>query len=251
MRSKKCPGKVKELVPFEKDLIALVRNVKFRKVKNQFHKKIQQDIKTISSSDKTMTFADKSNNMPRLSKDQYNTLLNNSTTSTYKKSNSNIKKKISISGRNILKDKEVLHRMDINSESNCFITLKDHKEKIQNNPAERLINSAKNELGRFSKFFVQTEKKELRQKLKMNQWKNTDDLIDWFKSIKDKQHCKIVISDIKDFYPSIKESLLKQPLDFAEKYIKVTSEDKAIIKHGRNYLLFNKQQIWIKKKWII
>ena len=251
MRSKKCPGKVNELVPFEKDLIALVRNVKFRKVKNQFHKKIQQDIKTISSSDKTMTFADKSNNMPRLSKDQYNTLLNNSTTSTYKKSNSNIKKKISISGRNILKDKEVLHRMDINSESNCFITLKDHKENFQNNPSVRLINPAKNELGRFSKFIIQAVNKELRHKINLNQWKNTEDVIDWFKSIKDKQRCRFVIFDIKDFYPSVKESLLKQSLDFAEKYIKVTSEDKAIIKHGRNYLLFNKQQIWIKKKWII
>ena len=51
MRSTRCPGKVNELVPFEKDLIALVMNVKFRKVKNQFQKKIQQDIKTISSSD--------------------------------------------------------------------------------------------------------------------------------------------------------------------------------------------------------
>ena len=68
------------------------------------------------------------------------------------------------------------------------------------------------------------------------------------KSIKDKQRCKFVIFDIKDFYPSIKESLLKQSLDFAEKYIKVTSEDKAIIKHARKSLLFNKQQIWIKKE---
>ena len=40
-----------ELVPFEKDLIALVKNVKFRKVKNQFQKKLQQDIKKIRTSD--------------------------------------------------------------------------------------------------------------------------------------------------------------------------------------------------------
>ena len=75
-----------------------------------------------------------------------------------------------------------------------------------------------------------------------------EDVIDWFKSIKNKQHCKFVIFDIKDFYPSIKESLLKQSLDFAEKYIKVTSEDEAIIKHARKCLPFNKQQIWIKKE---
>ena len=164
--------------------------------------------------------------------------LNNSITSTYKKSNNNIKKK----------DKEVLQRMDINGESNCFITLKDHKENFQNNPSVRLINSAKNEIGRLSKFIIQAMDKELRQKFNLNQWKNTEDVIDWFNRINEKHLCKCVISDIKDFNPSIKESLLKKSLDFAEKYIKVSTEDKAIIKHARKFLLFNKQQTWIKKE---
>ena len=118
-----------ELIPFEKDFIALVKNLKFRKVKKkkQFQKKLQQDIRTIRTSDKTMPFYDRTNNMYRLSKGQYNTLLNNFITSTYKKSNRNIKKKINSSRRNVLKDKEVLQHMNINGESNCFITLKDHK----------------------------------------------------------------------------------------------------------------------------
>ena len=112
----------------------------------------------------------------------------------------------------------------------------------------RLINPAKTEFGRLSKFIIQAVNEELTNKLNLNHWKNTEKVIGWFKSIKDKQHCKFVIFDIKDFYPSIKESLLKQSLDFAVKYIKVTSEDKAIIKHARKSLLFNKQQIWIKKE---
>ena len=41
---------------------------------------------------------------------------------------------------------------------------------------------------------------------------------------------------------------MKQYLDFAEKHIKVSSEDKAIVKHARKSLLHNKQQIWIKKE---
>ena len=90
--------------------------------------------------------------------------------------------------------------------------------------------------------------KELRYKLHLNQRKNTEDVIDWFNCINDKQHYKFVIFNNKDFYPSIKESLLKQYLDLAEKYIKVSSEDKAIIKHARTSLLFNKQQTWIKKE---
>ena len=83
----------------------------------------------------------------------------------------------------------------------------------------------------------------------MNQQKNTEVVIDWFDDdYKDKQHCKFVIFDIKDFYLSTKEPLLKQSLDFTKKYIKVTSEDQAIIKNARKSLLFNKQQIWIKKE---
>ena len=105
LRSTVCPGKVNKLVLFEKDLIALTKNVKFRKAKHHFQKKLQHDIKMIRTSDKTMTFADKTNNMYRLCKDQYNMLLNNYITSTCNKSNNNIKKKIKTSRRNILKDK--------------------------------------------------------------------------------------------------------------------------------------------------
>ena len=65
LRSIRCPGKVNELVPFEKDLIALVKNMKFRKVKNHFQEKLQQDIKLIKTSDKIMALADKTNIMYR------------------------------------------------------------------------------------------------------------------------------------------------------------------------------------------
>ena len=85
--STKCPGKVDELVPFKKG--SLEKNSKFRNVKNHFQKNLQQDIKMIRISDKTMTLAYKTNNMYRLSKHQYNMLFKNSIISTFKKSNSN------------------------------------------------------------------------------------------------------------------------------------------------------------------
>ena len=61
--------------------------------------------------------------------------------------------------------------MDINGESSCFIMLKDHKENLQNNLSVQLINPAKNELGRLSKFIIQAVNKELRHKLNLSQWK--------------------------------------------------------------------------------
>ena len=82
--------------------------------------------------------------------------------------------------------------------------LSDHKENFQNNSSVQLINPAKNELERLSKFIIQAMDKELRHKFNLNQWKNTEDVIDWFKSINQKKLSKFVIFDIKDFYPSTK-----------------------------------------------
>ena len=68
-----------------------------------------------------------------------------------------------------MKNKEVLHRLDINEESNCVFTLKDHKENFQNNPAVRLINPAKNDIGRISKVVLDKINSSLIKQLKVNQ----------------------------------------------------------------------------------
>ena len=111
--------------------------------------------------------------------------------------------------------------MDTNGTGNCFITLKDHKENFVNNPQTRLLNPAKNEIGRISKDILDQINKELRNTLQLNQWKNTKDVISWFKEIENKPRCKFILFDIKEFYPSIKESLLKNALDFAKQHVRI------------------------------
>ena len=81
----------------------------------------------------------------------------------------------------------------------------------------------------------------------LNQWRNTDTVIDWFKGIRNKHLCKFIIFDIKEFYPSITENLLKKALTFAEAHTHISDDDKAIIYHARKSLLFNDQQTWIKR----
>ena len=61
----------------------------------------------------------------------------------------NIKKQINIDGKKILRNREVLNRLEINGENNSFITLKDHKENFNNNPTVRLINPAKKRIGAY------------------------------------------------------------------------------------------------------
>ena len=58
--------------------------------------------------------------------------------------------------------------MQTNGENNCFISLKDHKENFQNNPTVRLINPAKNELGKISKVILDKINKNIRENLQLN-----------------------------------------------------------------------------------
>ena len=128
------------------------------------------------------------------------------------------------------------------------MTLKDHKDNFENNPKTRLINPAKNEIGRISKVILDKINKLLKQKLGVNQWKNTASVLNWFKAIRDKQSHTFVVFDVKDFYPSISESLLKEAINFAKSHVNISKNDEDTILHARKSLLFDKTHVWIKKE---
>ena len=54
LKSSKTPKLVKDYIPLKNDLIALVQNIRFRKTRNHFHKKIRQSLLPI----KQQTFTD-------------------------------------------------------------------------------------------------------------------------------------------------------------------------------------------------
>ena len=60
------------------------------------------------------------------------------------------------------------------------MTLKDHKPNFENNATSRLINPAKNEVGKISKVILENINKELQNKLQLQQWNNTTAVINWF-----------------------------------------------------------------------
>ena len=246
-KTKHTPSQVKEMIEFEKELIDIIRHLKFNNNDDAFQAKLKEDIKTINQSDKVYVRADKTNNIYKLSKTEYDGILTNSITSTYKKSKRKIENVINQKGKEILKDQPVLSRMNINGQNNCFVTLKDHKENFNNNPTTRLINPAKNELGRISKVILQKINKNIRNSLQINQWNSSGDVIEWFTGIQDKHLNKFMLFDVKDFYPSINESLLKDSLRFAETLTDINDKEKEIIHHSRKSLLFNNRESWMKK----
>ena len=78
-------------------------------------------------------------------------MLTKAVTATYRKADNNVAKTINKQGKQFAKKKGVLNKMEVNGDSNCFSTLKDHKDNFQSNPSTRLLNPAKNEIGRISK----------------------------------------------------------------------------------------------------
>ena len=64
----------------------------------------------------------------------------------------------------------------------------------------------------------------LSNSLHLKQWKNTEEVIDWFKSIDYKQRYKFIMLDIKDFYSSISKKLLTDTLPFGKTIIKLDDQ---------------------------
>ena len=72
--------------------------------------------------------------------------------------------------------------------------------------------------------------------------------IKWFNLLKDKHLMKLVMFDIKDFYPSITQDLLNKKLNFASEYIYISKFDIDNINHARKSLMFDVSNISIKKQ---
>ena len=135
-----------------------------------------------------------------------------------------------------------------NARSEAFISLKDHKPNFQNNPKTRLLNPAKNELRRISKVILDKINKQLKAALNVNQWQSTNEVIKWFTDIPNKGQHRFIVFDIKDFYPSIRESLMKKAINYAKTLVDIPNTGIKTINHARKSLLFDGNQAWIKKK---
>ena len=98
LKSGRSPPQVKDLIQFEDDLVRIIKALKFCKVKNNFQKMLREDMKQVQTSNKTLTPTDKTSNMYRLNKNDYQNLSRNAITTTYKKASKNIGTKINKEG---------------------------------------------------------------------------------------------------------------------------------------------------------
>ena len=172
LKSLSCPPQVKELIYFERDLLHTTKSL--------------SHLSSAHNTDTTLTFADKASNIYKLKKEPYNKMMSDSITTTYKKASNNIHNKIDTDRKKLMKDKDTLKRMLANGKNACFITMKDHKPSFKSSPKGRLINPAKNEIGRISKSILYKINHKEQDSLKFNQRKSTSEVIEWFLKIPNK-----------------------------------------------------------------
>ena len=72
-------------------------------------------------------------------------------------------------------------------------------------------------------------------------------MITWFKNIKSKSSSSFIKFDIVDFYPSISKDLLLKAINFAKSVTPIQDKFIETILHSRKTLLFNKNDVWVKK----
>ena len=82
----------------------------------------------------------------------------------------------------------------------------------------------------------------------VNQWRNSEAVINWFKNIQEKHNHIFLSFDIVDFYPSITEDLLNKSISWASNQITITDQKIKIINHARKSLLFDEGKPCVKKQ---
>jgi hypothetical protein len=147
-------------------------NITFRKVNDSFLNKIHEDLKKVHSSKNFFVYADKSSNVYETSPDNYNKLLMENITKTYKLGNENVTDDINDELRNIASNLSIGNRVDTMAKRSAYITL-NHKENFESNPKFCLINPAKSELGKVSKIILDDINARINSTIKVNQWQNS------------------------------------------------------------------------------
>ena len=249
-KSSNVPPRVKELKEFEDCMIDLVQNVKFNKNhsnKQSFQTKLGKDVHEIKTEPKLIIPADKTSNKYKLSINEYNKLLTENIQKDYRKSDKETEKVIINNEKSTATKLGLGDRMEVPPKSESYVTIKDHKPNFRNNTKCRLINPNKGDTGKVSKQILSQVNKQIKNKLKYNQWRSTSDVIDWFKDLKNNKKTSFIQFDIVEFYPSISENFLDKALTWAKLHSDLTDEQINIIKSARSTLLYSKNIPWQKK----
>lgn len=86
---------------------------------------------------------------------------------------------------------------------------------------EIIIKPSKYGIGKITKVILDHINSDIRQTLKLSQWRSTKDAIRWFKDLNNKSERKLVKFDIVSFYPSITRKVLMKAIYLVKEYTEI------------------------------
>ena len=202
----------------------MIKNIQFRHINSTSQEQLKKDIQQIRQSNQLFVSADKSRNIYKMNKEDYEKLMHENITKTYKKTNESKIKTINKSAKKIANRLDLEDRIEKLQENKSYITIKDHKDDF-------LINPSKSDIGKISKVIIDKINTKLLEVYKVNQWKNTQSVIDWYINIRGKRNSRFVVFDIENFYPSITLELLNDAIKFVSEKCTISEKDSSIIVH--------------------
>ena len=242
------PPTMMELRPFEEELIQMIQKVEMRYVTNQLQDQMKEDIKKIKSTNDVIVEADKTANLYFIKPDTYTKYLQENITTEYKKTTSSTLDKINREASTTARKFQLDDRIEAMAIKPAYLSLKDHKEDFPARLKFRLINPCKSNMGIISKCILERVNKDVRVSTGLQQWRSTEEVLTWFKSLDGKQNKKWIKFDIDSFYPTITKELLTKAMLFAKRYTTITTEEEEVIMHSRKIVLVGeKDTIWTKK----
>lgn len=222
----------------------MIQHVEFKNYSNEFQRGLNNDMNNVNNDKKLIVKDDKTTNFYRMEPNEYNEMLDKNIKKMYKKAKQQQVSQINEGAKTIADGLQLSDRVETMAKRDSFITLKDHKPNFNNAPTCRLISPTKSEIGKISKQILQRIVKNTAEATKVNLWRNTHSVLDWFNAIENKQNALFVCFDIVEFYPSIAEKLLAEAIEFAAKHVHISTLDKKIIMHAKRTLLFSNNVPW-------
>ena len=246
-RSTRLPETVVQLRPFENELLQVIEQLEFRETRSDLQTKMKNDLKRIRESKNIIVPADKTVNYYSVPKEQYQELLENNITTEYRKADENIQQEMDQKSKQITDQLDISDRVDVLAPKGAYVTFKDHKRNFRDRPTCRLINPCPSEVAKISKKILDRINIDVREAIQVNQWRNTQSVIEWFKGLQPKENTTFLNFDICSFYPNISKTLLQSAINFAKEHTTISQLEENIIFQAKNSLLFKDGTPWQKK----
>ena len=138
---------------------------------------MNDEVAKISSSNKVFVKADKTGNKYEMTASDYKQFMHDNLTQDCKLDNFNKLAEINEDTKKHARSLQIVDRMERHSESNAFLTIKDHRPEFPNTMKFRIINSASNNSGKVSKRVLDKINTKCGTASSVNQWRSTQDVL--------------------------------------------------------------------------